>query len=47
MNACMQMLEHMGDVAMEEYREKVVLQSCWMMISLLFQNLKKYQVVTE
>ena len=47
MNACMQMLEQMGDVAMEEYREKVVLQNCWMMISLLFQNLKKYQVVTE
>ena len=47
MNACMQMLEHIGDVATEEYGETVVLQSCWMMISLVFQNLKKYQVVTE
>ena len=47
MNACMQMLEHIGDVAMEEYGEIVVLRSCWMIISLVFQNLKKYQVVTE
>ena len=47
MNACMQMLEQMGDVAMEECREIVVLQSCWMLISLVFQTLKKYQVVTE
>ena len=42
-----QMLEQMGDVAMEEYGEIVVLQSCWMMISLVFQNLKKYQVVRD
>ena len=47
MNAYMQMLEQMEDTAMEEYGEIVVLQSCWMMISLLFQNLKKYQIVTE
>ena len=36
-----------GDVAMENMEEIVVLQICWMMISLVFQNLKKYQVVTE
>ena len=47
MNACVHMLEQMGDVAMEEYGEIVVLQSCWVMISLVFENLKKYQVVTE
>ena len=29
MNACMQMLKQMEDVAMEEYGEIVVLQSCW------------------
>ena len=32
MNAFMQMLEQMGEVAMEEYGEIVVLQSCWMML---------------
>ena len=32
---------------MEGYGEIVVLQSCWMMISFLFQNLKKYHVVTK
>ena len=47
MNACMQMLEQMGNVEMEGYGEIVVLQSCWMMPRLVFQNLKKYQVVTE
>ena len=41
MNTCIQMLEQMEYVAMEEYGEIVVLQSCWMMISLVFQNLKK------
>ena len=43
----MQMLKQMEDVAMEEYGEIVVLQSCWVMISLVFQNLKKYRVVIE
>ena len=41
MNTCIQMMEQMGYVAMEEYEEIVVLQSCCMMISLVFQNLKK------
>ena len=39
------MLEQMGDVVMKEYGEIVGLQSCWVMISLVFQNLKKYQRV--
>ena len=39
--------EQMGDVAMEEYGEIVVLQSCWVMISLVFQNLKKNQAASE
>ena len=47
MNACMQMLEQMEDVAMKEYGEIVVLESCWVMIRLVFQKLKIYQVVTE
>ena len=47
MNACMQMLELMGDIAMEEYGEIVVLQSCWIRISLVLQNLKIYQIVIE
>ena len=41
------MLEQMEDTPMEEYGEIVVLQSCWMMISLVLQNLKKYQEGTE
>ena len=47
MNACMQMLEQMGDIAMEEYGEIVVLQSCWIRISLVLQNLKIYQIAIE
>ena len=47
MNACMRMLEQMGDIAMEEYGEMVALQSCWIKISLVFQNLKIYQIVIE
>ena len=43
----MQMLELMGDIAMEEYGEIVVLQSCWIRISLVLQNLKIYQIVIE
>ena len=40
MNACMLMSEQMGNVAMKGYGEIVVLQSCWMMIRLVFQNSK-------
>ena len=47
MNACMQMLEQMGDIAMVEFGEMVALQSCWIKISLVFQNLKIYQIVIE
>ena len=41
------MLEQMGAAVIEEYEEIVVLQSCWVMISLVFQNLKKYQIVSS
>ena len=47
MNTCMQTLEQIGDVAVEEYGEIVVLQSCWIRISLVLQNLKIYQIVIE
>ena len=43
----MQMLEQMGDIAMEEYGEMVALQSFWIKISLVFQNVKIYQIVIE
>ena len=45
MNACMEILEQMGDVAMEDNGEIVILQRYCMMISFgIPKTSKKYQV---